>query len=476
MNDFAMARSNEMQRRPDSRESVAARSVSPRYTTSNRDHSPQQRMPLTDPRAALAPDRRVPYSAPSSAATSSSSIHRVIPDIRGDPKADIVSLTTASSRSNSGSPAVIDYRNETGSSRRVAERHRAISAAMQAAAYPPPGYPPIYMTPDGNSVSSAAHIDYYRGHPEVTISKTSPRLVSTVYNDQNPLNSLVDVAVKQPKLPDPKLLEHAAGGSKDGGKSAVSAAVAALHQQQTRIVAAAMQQKFGDRCYLPSGNQQLEAALAAVAAASNSSTCLGGSSSKGPTAEQKHLYKSLMHNSEYAASNHKAPTAASLTPHKIIETIIHQQQEYNQQQFMGASGGGAPKYRRSPALDLDKGFKAARRSPSTATTSASAMSALKPEANNPPDDRHDEYMWRQRLAPDERQITHASLPRVDLGQGPWGGVGACPMEYVNNKIVEEMKKNSEAAAAAAVMASAASMAPPSAAKQQTPQLLLGGKP
>jgi hypothetical protein len=45
-------------------------------------------------------------------------------------------------------------------------------------------------------------VEIYRTHPEVTISKTnSPR---HGYNDQNPLASLVDVAVQQPKLPDLK--------------------------------------------------------------------------------------------------------------------------------------------------------------------------------------------------------------------------------------------------------------------------------
>ena len=45
-------------------------------------------------------------------------------------------------------------------------------------------------------------VEIYRTHPEVTISKTnSPR---HGYSEQNPLASLVDVAVQQPKLPDLK--------------------------------------------------------------------------------------------------------------------------------------------------------------------------------------------------------------------------------------------------------------------------------
>lgn len=51
-------------------------------------------------------------------------------------------------------------------------------------------------------------MDIFRTNPEVTISKTSsPRLP---YNDQNPLSSLVEVAVQQPKLPDLKDKDRAA--------------------------------------------------------------------------------------------------------------------------------------------------------------------------------------------------------------------------------------------------------------------------
>ncbi|XP_040579178.1 uncharacterized protein Smr isoform X2 [Lepeophtheirus salmonis] len=492
MNDFAMARSTEMQRRPDSREQP--RSASPRYQ--NRDLSPrsrnvvdQQRI-MTDPRATItAAVERSGGPRDSRYNMSHHHHHRVIPDVRGDPKAELATLTRGSveirgdpraglDHPSRGSSSVIDYRNEGSHSRRhdsspsisrpvhdhraAIERNRALSAIVASAASGsyPPGYP-MYMTPDGKYVpmhprpsqspsrstppppppsssstsssqqarviqsrgnlvggitsgkpvvSASRDMDYYRGHPEVTISKTNsggPRMgVCTIYNDQNPLNSLVDVAVKQPKLPDPKLLDqqHKDHG---GGKSAVTAAaVAALHQQQTRMVAAAaaaaaqqqQQQKFVDR-YLPSASntQQLEAALAVVAAASSSAefSKSGMVQAEQERQKQQNLYKSLIQNeynspsgvsgregggpssSKSSSSLHvqSAPSPSSaITPHKIIDAIIHQQhqqqqqqQEFNQQQLMS-------KYRRSPAvmdsnnLDLDKQqpspYKVPSRSPS----------------------------------------------------------------------------------------------------------------
>ena len=104
MNDYAMARSNEMQRRPDSRD-AHGRSVSPSARGSLRDLSPRPR--TLDPRTAaaaaaqLSRDGRPTSSDPRldpryiAAVAASEQQHRSIsglPEPRGDPKADIPAL------------------------------------------------------------------------------------------------------------------------------------------------------------------------------------------------------------------------------------------------------------------------------------------------------------------------------------------------------------------------------------------------
>ena len=91
---------------------------------------------------------------------------------------------------------------------------------------------PIVSKAIASASSGISHreVEIYRTHPEVTISKTnSPR---HGYNDQNPLASLVDVAIQQAKLPDIK-------GDRDGRALMVSSSgagpsTASIHYQQSR--------------------------------------------------------------------------------------------------------------------------------------------------------------------------------------------------------------------------------------------------
>ena len=77
---------------------------------------------------------------------------------------------------------------------------------------------PIVTKPSMAAPSTISHreVEIYRtpSHPEVTISKTnSPRQQHGAYNDQNnPLDSLVNVAIQQPKLPDLKVEQARLGG------------------------------------------------------------------------------------------------------------------------------------------------------------------------------------------------------------------------------------------------------------------------
>ena len=91
---------------------------------------------------------------------------------------------------------------------------------------------PIVSKSVASASSGISHreVEIYRTHPEVTISKTSsPR---HGYNDQNPLASLVDVAIQQAKLPDIK-------GDRDGRSLVASSSgqgpsSASIHYQQSR--------------------------------------------------------------------------------------------------------------------------------------------------------------------------------------------------------------------------------------------------
>ena len=91
---------------------------------------------------------------------------------------------------------------------------------------------PIVSKAVASASSGISHreVEIYRTHPEVTISKTSsPR---HGYNEQNPLASLVDVAIQQAKLPDIK-------GDRDVRTLAASSAgpgssSASIHYQQSR--------------------------------------------------------------------------------------------------------------------------------------------------------------------------------------------------------------------------------------------------
>ena len=91
---------------------------------------------------------------------------------------------------------------------------------------------PIVSKAVASASSGISHreVEIYRTHPEVTISKTSsPR---HGYNEQNPLASLVDVAIQQAKLPDIK-------GDRDvrslvASSSGPGPSAASIHYQQSR--------------------------------------------------------------------------------------------------------------------------------------------------------------------------------------------------------------------------------------------------
>lgn len=284
MNDYAMARSTEMQRRPDSREhhppspgmmpsprsrGIDPRSVDPRTASAQLEvvrqrsaadrYEPSRNMPEPrgDPKADL-PNMQHRGDPRAGLQDPRNMDPRGAIDPRGDPRADLrVDLRRAAPTTlERGDPRmVLDPRMHidarTAADQRIVDARmdpRYISAAAVAAASRPGSYhQQIYLSSDGRYVApSLQHrdsrsmspprntppprsmaattivqprsvagnlttgakiggqreVEIYRTHPEVTISKTnSPR---HGYNDQNPLASLVDVAVQQPKLPDLK--------------------------------------------------------------------------------------------------------------------------------------------------------------------------------------------------------------------------------------------------------------------------------
>ena len=281
MNDFAMARSTEMQRRPDSREhhppspglmpSPRSRTIDPRSgnpqleVVRSRGGAPDRYEPRTlpeprgdpkadlphrgDPRAGLADPRsmdpravidpRADLRIDLRRTTGPTTIERGDPRMALDPR-----LHVADPRADLRDPRILDSRMDP----------RYVSAAV-ASASRAGGYQQIYLSSDGRYVAPSMQqqqqqqqqqrdarsmspprntppprsmpastivqqrsvvagnlttgakigqreVEIYRTHPEVTISKTnSPR---HGYSEQNPLASLVDVAVQQPKLPDLK--------------------------------------------------------------------------------------------------------------------------------------------------------------------------------------------------------------------------------------------------------------------------------
>ena len=218
MNDFAMARSTEMQRRPDSRDS---RAMSP---SRMRDLSPRPR-PAVDPRTGqLLRDGR-PVSTDSRldpryiAAVAAAEQHRTLGGLepRGDPKADIPSIKDPRGLQRA-QPAVTLPRNyflspsTTVSAQNQQQiylsadgRYSSSRSRSPPRSTPPPSRPSMAMPRQQGGITSGKPIvtkELYRGAPEVTISKTSSPRGQIGYSEvaSNPLASLVDVAVQQPKI------------------------------------------------------------------------------------------------------------------------------------------------------------------------------------------------------------------------------------------------------------------------------------
>ena len=227
MNDFAMARSNEMQaRRPDSRDS---RAMSP---SRMRDLSPRPR-PTVDPRTGqllrdgrpVSTDPRLdPRYIAAVASAASAEQHRTLGGLeaRGDPKADFPSNKDPRGLQRA-QPAVTLPRNYflgpsttvqaqsqqqiylTADGRYTASHPAAQRARSPPRSTPPPSRPSMAMPRQQGGITSGKPIvtkELYRGAPEVTISKTSSPRGQIGYSEvaNNPLASLVDVAVQQPKI------------------------------------------------------------------------------------------------------------------------------------------------------------------------------------------------------------------------------------------------------------------------------------
>ena len=225
MNDFAMARSNEMQRRPDSRD---ARAMSP---SRMRDLSPRPR-PAVDPRTGqILRDGRPVTTDPRMdpryiALASASEQHRTLGGLepRGDPKADFPSNKDPRGLQRA-QPAVTLPRNYFLSPSTTVQaqsqqiyltadgRYNSSRSRSPPRSTPPPSRSSMAMPRQQGGITSGKPIvtkELYRGAPEVTISKTSSPRGQIGYSEvaNNPLASLVDVAVQQPKLDLTQMRQH----------------------------------------------------------------------------------------------------------------------------------------------------------------------------------------------------------------------------------------------------------------------------
>lgn len=229
MNDYAMARSTEMQRRPDSRD-AHGRSISPASNNRGnlRDLSPRPR--TIDPRSqVLTRDGRPVSTDPRLdpryiAAVQAEHANRAnlsgLPEPRGDPKADNP-LHKDHRSLQRGQPSRGNFFVSAGQPLQPQQVYLAADGRYTAASRsrspprstPPPARPNMSMPRQGGITSGKPIVtkELYRGAPEVTISKTSsPRGIA--YNEvtNNALASLVDVAVQQPKLDLNQIRNHQA--------------------------------------------------------------------------------------------------------------------------------------------------------------------------------------------------------------------------------------------------------------------------
>ena len=260
INDYAMARSTEMQRRPDSRDyrpggpaqiSPRARDPSPRprqmVVTSDPRAPPQLDIRRSDGRYERVDPRML--ADPKLLEQHHGDPRATIHEIRGDPRLDMgrgdprigleirpdprtamdprPEIRMAHNHRDRDpriiDPRAIDEARRQGyygagqqlyithpSGRRTPPRSASPPRAVIVTSHQRPGLTsgkPI-MAKAGvpaNVVAAIPHreVEIYRTNPEVTISKTNSPRQPQPYNDQsNPLDSLVNVAIQQPKLPD----------------------------------------------------------------------------------------------------------------------------------------------------------------------------------------------------------------------------------------------------------------------------------
>lgn len=259
MNDYAMARSTEMQRRPDSREAHHSRSISPGRRS---DLSPRPR--TIDPRTAagaqlLSRDGRPvstdPRYDPRYLAAVQAEQSRIsgLPEPRGDPKADIPghkdprAVAAGLQRAQPAATLSRNYFNTTLASQLQSQQVYLTSDGRYASrsrspprSTPPPARPNMTMPRQGGITSGKPIVtkELYRTAPEVTISKTSSPRGLAPYNEvtNNALASLVDVAVQQPKLDLTQIRTQqqaaalmAMANNPKAASSLVSVSVSALH-------------------------------------------------------------------------------------------------------------------------------------------------------------------------------------------------------------------------------------------------------
>ena len=408
MNDYAMARSTEMQRRPpefrDHSTTISvstARSVSP--PRHPRDHSPRPRI-LSDPRSQLE-IRGDPRSIIDPRYASSRAA--LLPEQRGDPKADIRSLDARviDSRGVSLDPraeprgdprAILDVRGDPrarleirGDPRAVLEQAHAAELRQQQAAaaqdaqrrlladprtaaaaldprlrpstssYTPTTGAQVYMTADGKYVPASAfarsrspppsssrppihasaallhraapppggissgkpiiatkpatapqpqprEVEIIRtNNPEVTISKTSgPPSSSQSRSGFNDLNSLVDLAIQQPKLQQ----------QQEAKERERAAAVALLQQQQQQAAAA---QAAAQAAVAKQRQMELDKARLAAAQAAAASVVTSTPSPRPPSVPSAATVISTIS----AAAAAAATSTPSATPPSIVESV-----------------------------------------------------------------------------------------------------------------------------------------------------------
>lgn len=548
MNDYAMARSTEMQRRPDSREAHHSRSISPGRRS---DLSPRPR--TIDPRTAagaqlLSRDGRPVSTDPRydprylAAVQAEQSRMSGLPEARGDPKADLPGhkdpRAVGLQRAQPAATLSRNYFNTTIASQLQSQQVYLTSDGRYASrsrspprSTPPPSRPSMTMPRQGGITSGKPIVtkELYRTAPEVTISKTSsPR--GLPYNEvtNNALASLVDVAVQQPKLDLTQIRTQqqaaalmAMANNSKAASSLVSVNNTIFFSVRLFIKTAFLQTSAAAAVAASQLAQQVQASkqyylvndhAAAVAAASGFSSAarITAASSKPPSSTSSLSRPDapaviISERDRNTQQQQLALAAAKLTgntPQNVIDAIITQSIQgvpdglklaAQQEELVKAMTVKAQleKFEAAVAAHQQAAAAAANSSSRPPSSSSSADHPQKPNipadmmlnrelSITPASSGTEEFLKKRQImittsatltptssasAPtragaDERQIIRvaqpvspakpaASLPpppaapehSADNGDQPPPGMS--PLDYVKNKIVEEMKKHGE---------------------------------